>query len=506
MNTHTYIGPGAPRRFITTKRCLQLRPGLLGAILIVFGLLLLAPPAQAQPASQVVVVPIQGEIDLGLSPFLGRVLAEAAQQGAQAVILDIDTPGGRLDAALEMQAALLNAPVRTIAFINPHAFSAGALIATAAHEIYMVPGAVIGAATPVGADGMPADPKTISAVSATFRAAATLRGRDPAIAAAMVDPAVSIDGLSAPGALLTLTADEARRVGYIDGIVAGREQLLAAAGLPAGSPQEVSPSLAESMVRFLTDPLVAALLVAGGFLLILADLLVGGLGLISLAGIALLALFFWGHMLVGLAGWEGPVLLIVGIALLAVEAFVIPGFGVAGILGLAAILIGLFISLVGYRVVTPQDLVRAGATVTLTFLLLIAGAAFLITILPRMGRLQGLILLAQVGRIERQQHQRPRYWRWLQGANLEAQQPQATLAEPFTAPSLHGALGIALSDLRPSGFAEINGRSVDVVSRGDYIRAGEAIEVIRDDGYRRVVQRYVPAATNAPTAGPAGSL
>jgi membrane-bound serine protease (ClpP class) len=135
----------------------------------------------------VYVVPITGPIDLGLAPYLERVLAEAAAADAAAVLLVIDTPGGRLDAVLQMRDSLLGSPVRTIAFVDRTAFSAGALIAIAAEEIYMAPGAVIGAATPVEGDtGETASEKVVSAVRKTFKTTAEVRGRDPLIAEAMV--------------------------------------------------------------------------------------------------------------------------------------------------------------------------------------------------------------------------------------------------------------------------------------------------------------------------------
>ena len=116
----------------------------------------------------VVIVPITGTIDLGLAPYLERVVEEAAEDGAAAILLEIDTPGGRLDAVLQMRDTLLGSSVPTIAFVDRTAFSAGALIAIASEQIYMAPGGVMGAATPIsGATGETADEKTISAVRST---------------------------------------------------------------------------------------------------------------------------------------------------------------------------------------------------------------------------------------------------------------------------------------------------------------------------------------------------
>jgi membrane-bound serine protease (ClpP class) len=459
--------------------------GLCGAVFVLLAATFFRMPASAaQPAEgTVLVVQIRDTIDLGLAPYLERVLDHAHQENVQAVILELNTPGGRLDAALQMRDALLGSPVRTIAFVNREALSAGALIATAANQIYMAPGAVIGAATPVTGAGTVADEKTISAVRSIFRATAEQRGRDPAIAEAMVDPAVAIEGLVDQGNLLTLTTGEALQAGYIDGVAANRQELLERAGLAAAAVQESDLSLAERLVRFLTNPAIAALLIAAGLLLIIVDMLSEGFGLPGMAGIALLALFFWGHMLVGLAGWEGIALVVIGLVLLALEVFVVPGFGVTGVLGIIALLGGLFLSLIGGEIVTTADVVRAGYTVLGAALLLIVGMALMVRLLPRMGRAQGLILLSRVGAPTEGPPRRRRPW--LEGPRLEAQ----TRPSETERASLRGAVGIAISDLRPGGIAQIAGERVDVVTRGDYIAAGEQIEVVADEGYRRVVRR-----------------
>lgn len=462
---------------------------LLGLLLICIGVVFAGrAPVHAQEATgAVLVVPIRGTIDLGLAPYLERVLEEARRTNAPLVMLEIDTPGGRLDAALQMRAALLDAATPTAAFVNTEAFSAGALIALAANEIYMAPGAVMGAATPVDQRGIPADEKTISAVRSTFRSTAEARGRDPAIAAAMVDPAIALDGVVAEGELLALTAEEARELGYADGIVTSRQEVLAATGLAGAPLQETTPRLAENVVRFLTHPVVASLLTGLGFLFILADVLSGGFGLVGLIGIGMYALFFWGHALAGLAGWESVALVVIGLVFLGVELFVTPGFGVAGVLGIVVLLGGLFVALIGGPIVTPEALARAGYTLVGTVVFVVLGLVAMVRYLPRFGRLQGLILQTQVGSTSAPAPRRRR-WSWLEGPRMEAH-TQPSVEEP---PSLEGARGVALSDLHPGGIARIAGERVDVVSQGEYISAGEPIVVIADQGYRRVVRRVEP--------------
>lgn len=448
--------------------------------------LLLFTGARAQPAGPVVVAPIDGTIDLGLAPFLQRVLDDAAAQGAAAVVLDISTPGGRLDAAIQMRDALLAAEVPTVAYVDREAFSAGALIALAADQIYVAPGATIGAATPVYADGSTADPKTISAVSSLFRATAEERGRDPLIAEAMVDPAVVVDGLVAEGQLLSLTAEEAVRTGIADGVAADREALLAAAGLTGAEQVEVAPGLAEGLVRLLTSPAVASLLIALGLLLLAADVLVGGVGWLSVGGVALLALFFYGHTLAGLAGWEGVALVGVGLLLLAVEALVIPGFGVAGVLGLLALLGGAFVSLTG-GIVTADDVARAGWTLVGSVVVLVGGLVLLFRALPESRALRGVVLTSRVGAPAAAGRRMSPLLTRLTGGRLEAQTAPAARATERL--SLQGEAGRTATALRPAGVAEIAGRRVEVTTRGEYIAPGEAVIVVEDTGSQLVVRR-----------------
>jgi membrane-bound serine protease (ClpP class) len=508
---------GPRRRRRARLRVRRVAVSTLGLFALLVGLTGLASgdraAAQGSDGGEVFVVPITGTIDLGLAPYLSRILDEAADQNAAAVLIEIDTPGGRLDAVLQMQDALLDSEVRTIAFVDRTAFSAGALVAIASEEIYMAPGAVMGAATPVdGATGETSSEKIVSAVRSTFRSTAEARGRDPRIAEAMVDPDVRIDGLDTAGQLLTLTTDDALAWGYADGVASTRAELLGAAGLAGAEVVETSPSLAEDAVRWVTDPIVASLLLIVGILLIVGDFLVEGVGVPAAIGAVLIAAFFWGHLLAGLAGWEDVALVVLGIALIAVELFVIPGFGVAGIAGIIALLAGVFLAMLGREIQTPAQIERAGYTVVAVLLALVAGLVALVIFLPRGSRLSGLVLQSQADSLPVPAPvttvRRPGGWlRWFGGDAALHSDRRVTVAETRGAPpnpvgvggpaavlalgasSLAGRGGVAVTDLRPSGIAEIDGERVDVVSDGGYVAAGEPITVVRDEGYRRVVRR-----------------
>lgn len=481
-----------------------MRPTLSRARLWKFALLIvpvavlgIAGTSSAQTTNDdgpVYVMHISGTIDLGLAPYVERVISEAEDDDAAAIIIEIDTPGGRLDAVIQMRDAIIDTDVRTIALVDSTAYSAGALVAIASDEIYMTPGAVLGAATPIeGGTGKVADEKTISAVRAAFAAAAEENGRDPRVAEAMVDSRVTIDGLVNDQQLLTLTVSQATEFGYSDGTVANLDALIFELGLENNDLEMRDVAFAEQLVRFLTNPLVAGLLLLGGFLLIVGDFFSGGLGFAAAAGVGLLAIFFWGHMLAGLAGWEDVVLMLIGMGLIAAEVFVIPGFGVAGILGLISLSGGAFLAMI-YRdhdFVTNDDLTRAGLTVVLTLVALMVGIVLLIMLISRRGFKSGLVLSPQIGSGETLTQRTSSGWlRWFDGQIRlgpdRIERPPGTDSNPDW--SLVGSVGVAVSDLCPGGIMDIGGHRVDVVTAGEYIDAGAEIEVIRDDRYRRVVR------------------
>jgi membrane-bound serine protease (ClpP class) len=225
------------------------------------------------------------------------------------------------------------------------------------------------------------------------------------------------------------------------------------------------PNWAENLVRFLTNPIISSLLITIGMLGIILEIRTPGFGVPGGLGIASLALFFWGHWLVQLAGWEELLLFGSGLMLLVLEVFVIPGFGVAGALGIVALLAGLSLSLIGGGATGEFVLKAVGRVV---FSLLIALIASLVTLrfLPRLPFGRRLILetglLAGAGGGSAPESDR----NWL------------------------GKSGTALSPLRPAGIAEIEGKRVDVVSDGELIEPGVPVVVTRVDGNRIVVRRH----------------
>jgi len=434
--------------------------------------------AQSSPPSRAIVyvAPIEGTIDLGLAPFVQRVLDEAVAAKASVVVLEINTFGGRVDAAVLIRDALLNAQVRTVAFVNKRAISAGALIGLATHRLVMADGGTIGAATPVqigqpGKAAQPVEEKTVSYLRKEFRATAESRQRPPVFAEAMVDADVAIPDVIEKGKLLTLTTTEALAHRVIDARADNLDAVLEQLDLAGAEIRRAAPNWAENVVRMLTHPVVSSLLISIGMLGILIELRTPGFGVPGALGIASLGLFFWGHWLVQLAGWEQVLLFGAGLLLLAIEIFVTPGFGLAGVLGIAAILGGLMTSMVGAGV-TWTFAAQAAGRVVLALAVALVASLVLLRFLPRLPFGRQLVL----------------------ETDLDADAGYASAPEADR--RLLGLRGTAHSTLRPAGIADIDGNRVDVVSDGELIDAGETIEVTRVDGNRIVVRR--PAGGGQP--------
>ena len=324
-------------------------------------------PAQDAPA--VFRVPVTGVVEMGLAPFIERAIREAENAGASFVVLDIDTPGGRVDSAERIADAISDSGVPVYAFVNRRAFSAGALISLATRGIYMRPGSVIGAATPVDGSGTKASEKIVSAMRSEMRALAESQGLDPAVAEAMVDESLAIPDVVEAGQLLTLTTEEAVRIGYASQ-TADFDTLLSDLGVSGAQVTDVGVNWAERFVRFFSHPVVSPFLLSLGFLGLFIEIKTATFGLAGLAGMLSLSLFFGSHLILGLAGWEDLLLFGAGVLFVIVEVILIPGFGLFGIVGIAGIAGGIYMSLLGSLPGT-QDFSRAAGVLSTTVLVLL---------------------------------------------------------------------------------------------------------------------------------------
>jgi len=405
----------------------------------------------ANERGEVYLVTIKGTIDLGLSSYVKRALEEATINKAKAVILEIDTFGGRVDAATQIRDKIMNLNVPIIAYVRNRAWSAGALIALSAEYILMDKSASIGAAEP-----RPADEKNISALKAEFVSTALSRRRSKDIAAAMVDKDIEIDGIIEKDKILTLNAEQALTLGFTDGISSNLEEVLDFINFKSAEVVYIYPNWAENISRFITNPAVSPLLLSLGFLGLIIEFWTLGWGIAGSIGIISLALFFGGHIIGGLAGLETIILFVIGILLILAEIFFIPGFGLAGISGITAILASIFL--------TFGNIVQATYSILIALIISIVGFFLLIKFFPS-----------------------TRTWRSFVLSTAQNKELGYTVGtrdlERFV-----GKKGIAITPLRPSGIAEVNGKKLNVLTRGEYVEINTKIKVISVEANKIVVE------------------
>lgn len=397
----------------------------------------------------VIVVTLKGEIDAGQAALIHRALLEAESQNAQALLMEIDTFGGLVDAAVSIRDRISDSPLKTICFVKNRAWSAGALIAIAHKHIAIAPGGSIGAAEPI-----PTTEKTIAALKAEFSATASKSGRNPRIAEAMVDKTLGFPGYAAPGQILALTDNQAKEVGYADLVTTDRAAVLNHFGLgntPVVTFQQEWP---EKLTGILSSPTVKSLLLSIIFLAVMTEIKTAGMGVAAFIGLVAAALFFGSQWLSGIAGWLEILLFMGGILLIVIELYT-PGAGIFGIAGIVSIFASIFLTLGGGLVALNM----------LAISLVIAVVVFLFIL------------------------------RWLPTSKLWARlvlrdstQSQQGYVSSQDYSKFLNKTGIVTSLLRPSGVIEIEGTWLDVVSEGQFIEPGVHVKVVSVTGNRIVVR------------------
>ena len=417
-------------------------------------------------SNKVYVGHIETGIDLGLSPYIKRIINEAEKADAKAIIFKINTLGGRVDAAIQIKDAILSTNILTIAFVNYRAISAGALIALSCNKVVMAPGATIGAATVVDQAGKKVGEKYQSFMRSEMRTIAEKNGRRKDIAQGMVDEKVMIKGLVDSTQLITLTTEEALKYGIADTTVTDFNSLLKVFNLQDASIIDVESNWAEDVVKFLNNPIITSILIMIGFFGLFAEIKTPGWGVPGTAGIIALILFFGSSYILALASIIDIVLVIVGLVLIALEIFVIPGFGIAGISGIIMVIISLFLALTGTSLPYIDSSIISIALFQLSVSLV--GALLLIFILAKF--LPKTIIFNRL-------------------VLSEAEKTNKGFVSADKISKIIGRKGVALTMLRPAGIAEIEGKRIDVVTEGGYIEKGEKIIVISSEGIKVVVAK-----------------
>ncbi len=439
---------------------------------------------------RIFVVPIEGTIELGLASFVERVINQAEPEDI--IILKVRTFGGRVDAAVRIRDALLETDSTTVAFVR-RAISAGALISLACDTIIMSREASIGAVTPVTqseGEMKAASEKVVSYMRAEMGATAEANGRRRDVAEAMVDADIEIEGVTIKGKLVTLTTKQALELEMAEDQAKSLPAAIALLNLNHASRVEAEEDWGEMLARFLTDPVVSSLLMSLGFLGLMMELFTPGFGVPGSIGVACLSLFFLGQYAANLAGAEEAILFTIGFALLALEVFVIPGFGAAGIAGIGCVAVALGMSMVelelpwdvSFELGYMQDaLATAVIRLTIVLAILVVATMAMFKWAPR-SRAGGWLIFRA---------------RTVEGidpaAGLGAEAPGGSLTKKYD--HLLGKQGEAKTVLRPSGVAVIDGQRVHVLTDGTFLDPGQKIEVIEVDGHRVIVRRL---ETDAP--------
>lgn len=406
---------------------------------------------------------IDDEIDLGLAPYINRVVSEAEKENADAIIFKINTFGGRVDAATQIKDAIIQSKIKTIAFINNRAISAGALIALSCNQIIMVPGSSIGAATVVDQAGQKVGEKYQSYMRSEMRSTAERNGRPTKIAEGMVDERIVIPGLVDSTQLVTLTADEAYKYKISDTTLASFNEVLAYLNLKNAKIVETNSNWAEEVVKFLNNSIVSSILIMIGFFGLMAEIKTPGWGVAGTTGLIALALFFGSSYILQLASVVEILMFVVGLGLLLAEIFIIPGFGITGISGIILIFASIFLSLLGSKPFIDMEAVSlAIIQISGAILFALIGIFILAKYLPKSRAFNKLVL-------------------------AEAEKSEHGFVSYPSESNLIGKEGVAYTTLRPGGTAEIDGRKIDVVAESEYIDKGTRIKVLRVEGIKVVV-------------------
>lgn len=415
-----------------------------------------AQGAAAAPASggEVVVIPIHEIVDEGMAHLVARAVADAKDRHARAIVLEVNTPGGLVDAGKEISDALRDTGGIPVDAYVRRGLSAGALISLSAPRIVMQQGGSIGAAEPI-----PHDPKFISAFRAEFESLAKLYHRNAHLAAAMVDPSVDAPQYKPPKGILTLTADQARDTGFSEATVDTFDAAMAHFGL-AGVPRTTAEySWAEQVARFATNPTISGLLISLGFLGLLLELQTLH-GIAGAVGVASLALFFGTHIYAGFSNGLIVALAIVGLLLILFELHVLPGHGIAGGIGSVMLLAAVILAF------GVPFFISALQAIALAIVVSVALFALLQRVLPENAFMKRLMFAGTQG---------PEY---VASADHRA---------------LLGKRGTTLSFLRPAGVAMFGESRVDVLTEGDFVPAGTPVRVTRVEGARIFVRPETPA-------------
>ncbi len=433
---------------------------------LIMGWILFAFVAQAQHIYQ---FDLEGDIDPSAWRTVKNAYSQAEGSGADLVLIKMNTFGGMVNFADSIRSRILDSPLETVVFINHNAASAGALIALACDRIYMSKGSSIGAASVVDQSGQVLPEKHQSYMRGLMRATAEAKGRDPKVAEAFVDGDIDLPTIKPAGKILTLTSSEAVKIELAEAEVASTADLLIAEGVSNPQITIHQVTVIDRIISFLINPAVSGiliLLIIGG---IYFEMQTPGIGFALVVAVIAATLFFAPLYIQGLAdNWE-IALFIAGVVLILLELFVIPGFGIAGILGIICLVCGLAFSMVAndyfnFSISEPGMLFNS-------FLLVIASMVTATILMVIFGK--SILKTKAFKRLVLQDEQRSE-----EGYTSSRRNTELVSRE-----------GVAKTVLRPSGKVEIDGKWYDAVALDGFIDIGEDIYVEKHENYNLFVRK-----------------
>ncbi len=443
--------------------------------------------SEAQEKTLVYKLNIKQEITKAVWRQTQQAFEAADSLGADVFLIHMNTYGGTVLDADSIRTKLLQSPIPVYVFIDNNAASAGALISIACDSIYMRPGGSIGAATVVNQTGQAMPDKYQSYMRSTMRATAEAHGqdtiisgndtiyewrRDPRIAEAMVDPSVYIEGLIDTGKVLTFTPTEAMKYGFCEGIAENIPEVLEKVGVKEYTIVEYEPTWIEKIIGWLVHPIISGLLIMAIIGGIYFEMQTPGVGFPL--GIAILAaiLYFAPLYLEGLAAHWEILLFIIGLVLIAIEIFVIPGFGVTGISGVVLVFVGLVLSLINNVNFDFEQVEMRGVGIAVATVLIGVVGGFLISLY-----LGNKLFSAQTGPFK----------------NLALKTVQK-VDEGFVSVEtslfkLKGKKGVAKTVLRPGGKVVVENDVYDAVALTGFIDKDEEIVVTKVEATQLYVDK-----------------
>lgn len=399
---------------------------------------------------KIFVIKLDQEVNMGSYNHLKDSLKKAREGEYDLVVIEVDTLGGRIDAAEKMSNEIRRAGIKTVAFVNNKAESAGVLLSISAKDIYMAPGGTIGSA-----ETIPKTEKILSYWVSLLKSVAEDTGKDPELVAAMADSDIVIKGLKEKGKLLNLTSQKAMELKFSKGTVSSRDELYSKLKISDYEETVAERGARSSFISFISSPNIMPLFLTLGFFGVLVEIITPGFGLGGFLGILGFSLFFGGAYLEGNGSMLSIGIFILGIVLLLIEVM-IPGFGVFGIAGIGAIF--------GSIVMVTDSLAQA-AVYTVVALGISFGAIYIFMKKVGLKKMENTVFLA---------------------SKLDKEAGFQTSKEKT---ELMGLMGLTKSYMRPSGKIELDGLVYDAITEGEFIEVGKTVTVIRVEGSKIIVRQ-----------------